>query len=184
MDNRVAVRRCQNYNVEEVLSLISDIYESGGGPDVKGKKVLVKPNILTDSDPDKCICTHPVVVEAMVRYLQSMGAAVFVGDSPAVHLKGFKGEKSGIRKVCEETSATWVDFMKNPIEKKLKNGKIRIASIVNEIDLIISLPKFKNHELVYFHRSNKKTLLVWSPVSVRETACPASGQEWIWCFPG
>ena len=158
MDNRVIVRRCQNYNIEEVLTLIADIYESGGGPDISGKKVLVKPNILTDSNPDKCICTHPVVVEAMVRYLQSKGATVFVGDSPAVHLKGFKGEKSGIRKVCEETSATWVDFMKKPIEKKLKNGKIKIASIVNEVDLIISLPKFKNHELVYFTGAIKNTL--------------------------
>jgi uncharacterized protein (DUF362 family)/Pyruvate/2-oxoacid:ferredoxin oxidoreductase delta subunit len=158
MNNKVAVRKCSEYNVKEVYENVSDIYETCEGPELRGKKVLLKPNILTDSDPEKCICTHPVVLEAVVMYLQSRGASVFVGDSPAVHLRGFRAEKSGISQVCEKSGATWVDFMKKPIEKKLKRGKIRIASIVNEVDLIISLPKFKNHELVYFTGAIKNTL--------------------------
>ena len=48
--------------------------------------------------------------------------------------------------------------MVNPIEKTIRKGKIRIASIVDEVDLIISLPKFKNHELVYFTGAIKNTL--------------------------
>lgn len=158
MNNKIAVRKCKEYEVHEVYNIISEIYEKTGGPDVKGKKVLVKPNILTDSDPSKCISTHPVVVEAMVRYLQAKGGIVLVGDSPAVHNQRFKGEKSGIYKVCEITGAQWVDFMNNPIEKPLKKGKIRIASIIEQVDLIISMPKFKNHELVYFTGAIKNTL--------------------------
>ncbi len=158
MNNKVAVRRCSEYDIQKVLSLISGIYESCEGPFAGNKRVLVKPNILTDSEPDKCICTHPVVVKAMVIYLQSVGATVFVGDSPAVHLRGFRAEKSGIRRVCEETGATWVDFMKSPIEKKIRNRRVRMASIINEVDLIISLPKFKNHELVFFTGAIKNTL--------------------------
>jgi uncharacterized protein (DUF362 family)/Pyruvate/2-oxoacid:ferredoxin oxidoreductase delta subunit len=158
MNNKVAVRKCKNYEVHEIYNCISEIFLKTGGPDVDGKKVLVKPNILTDDDPVKCITTHPVVVEAMIRFLQSKGADVLVGDSPAVHTSKFKGEKSGIRKVCDTTGAKWVDFMTNPVGKKLKKGKIRIASVVNEVDLIISLPKFKNHELVYFTGAIKNTL--------------------------
>ena len=158
MNNKVAVRKCTEYELREIFGLISDIYEKTGGPEVKGKRVLVKPNILTDDSPAKCISTHPVVVEAMVRYLQSKGATVLVGDSPAVHNQRFKPEKSGIRKVCETTGATWVDFMQNPTETKLRTGKIRVAAIVSEVDIIISLPKFKNHELVYFTGAIKNTL--------------------------
>ena len=158
MNKIVAVRKCAEYDYQGVFSNISNIYESCKGPEVKDKKVLLKPNILIDSNPDKCICTHPVVVEALAKYLQSKGATVFIGDSPAVHLRGFKGEKSGIRQVCERTGATWVDFMKRPVEIKLKKGKIKIASIINEVDLIISIPKFKNHELVYFTGAIKNTL--------------------------
>ena len=158
MNNKIAVRKCRDYDLNKVIDLISEIYDKTNGPDVNGKRVLVKPNILTDDNPAKCISTHPVVVEAMVRYLQSKGATVLVGDSPAVHAQRFRGEKAGIWNVCETTGATWVDFTLNPIEKKLKRGKIKIAAIVDQVDLIISLPKFKNHELVYFTGAIKNTL--------------------------
>jgi uncharacterized protein (DUF362 family)/Pyruvate/2-oxoacid:ferredoxin oxidoreductase delta subunit len=158
MNNKVAVRKCPEYELQNVIDIISDIYEKTDGPRVHGKRVLVKPNILTDDNPEKCISTHPVVVEAMIRYLQSKGATVLVGDSPAVHLQRFRGEKSGIAGVCETTGATWVDFTINPVEKKLNKGKIKVASIVDQVDLIISLPKFKNHELVYFTGAIKNTL--------------------------
>jgi uncharacterized protein (DUF362 family)/Pyruvate/2-oxoacid:ferredoxin oxidoreductase delta subunit len=158
MNNRVAVRRCSRYELAEISELISDIYKNAGGPDVNGKKVLVKPNILSDNEPGKCISTHPVVVEAMVRFLQSAGAMVLVGDSPAMHTSRFTPAKSGIRGVCESTGAAWVDFTVSPVEKKLRKGKIRVAAVVDEVDLIISLPKFKNHELVYFTGAIKNTL--------------------------
>jgi ferredoxin len=47
--------------------------------------------------------------------------------------------------------------MVNPVEKSLRKGKIRVAAIVDQVDLIISLPKFKNHELVYFTGAIKNT---------------------------
>ena len=69
MNNKIAVRKCNEYDLDQIFDLISDIYKKTDGPDVSGKKVLVKPNILTDDDPAKCISTHPVVVEAMIRFL-------------------------------------------------------------------------------------------------------------------
>jgi uncharacterized protein (DUF362 family)/Pyruvate/2-oxoacid:ferredoxin oxidoreductase delta subunit len=158
MNEKIAVRKCNKYELDQIYDLIADIYIKTDGPDVSGKKVLVKPNILTDDVPAKCISTHPVIVEAMIRFLQSNGATVLVGDSPAVHTQRFRGEKSGIHDVCQATGAKWVDFMANPIEKTIRKGKIRLASIIDEVDLIISMPKFKNHELVYFTGAIKNTL--------------------------
>jgi uncharacterized protein (DUF362 family)/Pyruvate/2-oxoacid:ferredoxin oxidoreductase delta subunit len=158
MNNNISVRKCKEYALPEVYDLISEIYKKTGGPEFKGKKVLIKPNILTDDDPAKCISTHPVVVEAMIIFLQAGGATVFIGDSPAVHTKTFKAEKSGIFDLCAKTGATWIDFTSNPVEKKLRKGKIKIASVVEEVDLIISMPKFKNHELVFFTGAIKNTL--------------------------
>ena len=121
MNNKISVRKCKEYDLNKIIDLISDIYTKTDGPDVQGKKVLLKPNILSENDPAKCVSTHPVVVEAMIRFLQSKGATVFVGDSPAIHTHRFRGEKCGIRQVCELTGATWVDFMVNPVEKKIRN---------------------------------------------------------------
>jgi len=158
MNNKIAVRKCSEYDLQKIYDHISDIYTRTDGPDVSGKRVLVKPNILTDDDPGKCISTHPVVVEAMIRFLQGKGATVLVGDSPAVHTQKFRGEKAGIYRVCETTRAQWVDFMANPVEKSLRKGKIRLAAVTEKVDLIISLPKFKTHELVYFTGAIKNTL--------------------------
>lgn len=158
MNNTIAVRKCTDYNPEEVSALIREIYKATNGPEVRGKKVLVKPNILSDHEPSKCISTHPVVVEAMVRFLQSEGASVVIGDSPAIHMSKFRPAKSGIADVCEKTGAEWINFTEDPIDKNLKKGKIKIASIVEKVDLIISIPKFKNHELVYFTGAIKNTL--------------------------
>jgi len=47
MNNKIAVRRCNEYDLHEVYDLISEIYKKTDGPDVKGKRVLVKPNIYT-----------------------------------------------------------------------------------------------------------------------------------------
>jgi uncharacterized protein (DUF362 family)/Pyruvate/2-oxoacid:ferredoxin oxidoreductase delta subunit len=159
MNNKVAVRICGEYDLEQVIIFVSDIYKSCEGPDVKGKKVLVKPNILTDADPSKCVTTHPVMMEAVIRFLQSKGAEVFAGDSPSIHLMGFRPVKSGLYQVCEKTGVLWVDFTKNPSDSRMPGGtRIKTASIINEADLIISLPKFKNHELVYFTGAVKNTL--------------------------
>ncbi len=158
MNTIVAGRRCAEYDPDILYNLISDIYRTCKAPEVKNKKVLLKPNILTDSDPSKCVSTHPAVVEAMIRFLQDNDAEVFVGDSPSVHFRGFRAEKSGIFQVCEKTGAIWTDFIRNPSEKPLRKGSIKIASIVNEVDLIISMPKLKNHELVYFTGAIKNTL--------------------------
>ena len=158
MNNKISIRSCKEYELNSVLELLCDIYQRSDGPDVNGKRVLLKPNILSDIDPARCVSTHPIVVEAMIRFMQSMGATVFVGDSPAVHRKGFTADKSGIARVCEITGAVWVDFMADPVEKKINRRKIKIAAIVEQVDLIISLPKFKNHELMYFTGAIKNTL--------------------------
>ena len=158
MNNTISVRSCREYDPEAVLELIAGIYEKTGGPDVMGKKVLLKPNILSDNDPSRCVSTHPVVVEAMIRYLKSRGADVYAGDSPAVHRKGFRPEKSGIAAACEAAGASWVDFLVNPVERKVGKRTIKITGIIDSVDIIISLPKLKNHELMYFTGAIKNTL--------------------------
>lgn len=159
MNKKVALRSCYEYDLNEVYRHISDIFNFCEGPDVKNKKVLVKPNILSDTPAEKCATTHPVVVEAVIRYLHDNGAsAVYVGDSPAIHIGRFRPEKSGIMEVCRKTGAEWVSFLKHPSELKLNRGSIKVTSVIHDVDLIISVPKLKNHELVYFTGAIKNSL--------------------------
>ena len=148
MEPVVAIRSCSGYIPGEVAKHIAWLYEEGSGPDPAGKKVLVKPNILSDDEPGKAMTTHPVVVEAVIRYLQSRGATVFAGDSPTIDNARFTGEKSGIRQVVKKCNATWVRFNEDAITRKAGSSDIKITSQITKVDLIISVSKLKNHELM------------------------------------
>jgi uncharacterized protein (DUF362 family)/Pyruvate/2-oxoacid:ferredoxin oxidoreductase delta subunit len=148
MGSTVAVRRCFEYNAEEVAKQIERLYTEGDGPDPAGKTILLKPNILSDDEPFKATTTHPVVVEAVIRYLQTKGAIVYVGDSPTLDTRNFTGEKSGIRQVVDKCGATWVRFNEAAIFRKVGNAEIKITALITKVDLIISLSKLKNHELM------------------------------------
>jgi uncharacterized protein (DUF362 family)/Pyruvate/2-oxoacid:ferredoxin oxidoreductase delta subunit len=150
MDSTVAVQRCFGYDPDEIFKQIEWLYSAANGPDPMGKKVLLKPNILSDDDPVKAITTHPAVVEAVIKYLQSKGATVFVGDSPTFDTGKFTGEKSGIRQVVRNCGATWVRFNNSAITRRVGTAAIKITAVVTMVDLIISLPKLKNHELMFF----------------------------------
>jgi uncharacterized protein (DUF362 family) len=151
----VAIRQCYKYEADELLKDIEWLYTESEGPDPSGKRILLKPNITTDISPERHATTHPAVVEAVIKYLQSRGATLLVGDSPAIETEKFTGEISGIRQVVEKCGASWVKFNRSTINKKIGESFVKITALTEEADLIISLPKMKNHELFYFSGAMK-----------------------------
>ena len=82
---KTALRACNDYNEQDVSASIKQLFKDVPPPDVKGKTVLLKPNILSPKKPEFAICTHPVVVAACVKAFYELGAKkVLVGESPAV----------------------------------------------------------------------------------------------------
>ena len=149
--SKVAIQRCQTYEYDLVYSSLINIIENTDFPAVENKRVLLKPNILSDSKPELGITTNPVVVEAMVNIVKSKGAReVLVGDSPGLHTPQFHGRNCGIAAVCERTNATWVNFAANPKTHKVnRKTKLNMARVLDEVDVVISIAKFKTHELMY-----------------------------------
>jgi len=158
MNSIVSCYSCQDYDTDRILPLLEVIYSQTQGPVLAGKTVLVKPNILTDDDPAKAVTTHPVFLEAVIRFLQNRRVEkIFVGDSPAIHSTSFKPRKSGIFDVCEKTGAEWVCFGKETVSLSLPSGKTPVTGIVHKVDYIISLPKLKTHELMGYTGAIKNT---------------------------
>ncbi|MDR0364739.1 MAG: DUF362 domain-containing protein [Bacteroidales bacterium] len=149
MNPVVSCRSCSYYDVDQLTPLLESIYAEAQGPDIEGKRILLKPNVLFDEEPQRAITTHPAFLEAVIKFLQSRNAAkIYVGDAPAIHGADFKPRKSGIWGVCEKTGAEWTFFGKNASSFKLKNRSVPIASIIHQVDYIFSLPKLKTHELM------------------------------------
>ena len=158
MNPIVSCHSCPEYDMDRILPLLEKIYAQAQGPEVAGKTILLKPNILFDEDPIKAVTTHPVFLEAVIRFLQSRNVGkIFVGDAPAMHATSFKPLKSGIFQVCEKTGAEWVYFGKETISLSLPSGKTPVTSIVKEVDYIFSLPKLKTHELMAYTGAIKNT---------------------------
>ncbi|MCR5732221.1 MAG: DUF362 domain-containing protein [Sphaerochaetaceae bacterium] len=150
MSTRVAISRCNTYQFDEVKKSISEVISNSDFPIVKNKKVLVKPNILSDSKVETGITTNPVIIEAFIELLKELGANdIYLGDSPGLHTASFDAHNCGLKDVCQRTNTHWVDFTKDPIDHKIGKYLLPMANIINEVDVVISVSKFKTHQLMY-----------------------------------
>lgn len=152
MNSTVAITTCTTYDLDSLYVALSLVCEKANMPNVSGKKVLLKPNILSDAKPEDCITTNPAVIRCMIRLLKNKGALeVFVGDSPGLHSPSFRGENCGIHQVCQQEGAIWVDFSDNPTSKQIVGTKytLPMANIIDKVDLVFSMCKFKTHQLMY-----------------------------------
>ncbi len=155
MNKNISIIKCNNYNFESVFKAVSKaVLESGGFPDIEGKTVLLKPNLLYPVSPEKAVTTHPAVLSAVIRLVkEKKPLRVIVGDSPGIASTEIAGKKSGLKKVAEDLEVEWIEFNK-PTLLENREGKIQKqffpAKIVCESDVIISIPKLKTHEMMYY----------------------------------
>lgn len=149
----VAITRCESYQPDLVDQAIKEACLAAKMPDVKGKTILLKPNILSDSKEELGITTHSQIVRSIIRLLQKEGAKrILVGDSPGLHTASFRPRASGIWTVIQEEGVEWVDFTDHPIIRTIpyaRGKKLPLAQALEEADLLFSLPKLKTHQLMY-----------------------------------
>jgi uncharacterized protein (DUF362 family)/Pyruvate/2-oxoacid:ferredoxin oxidoreductase delta subunit len=156
MTARVAIVRCQRYDPEKVTEAVHQVLAHLGGIEkfVKsGQKVLLKPNMLSARTPDRGVTTHPDVLEAVIREVQSAGGETWIGDSPSGALKGVKRcwENTGFQKVAEKTGSKLINFEAGgTVQKEIQGRRYHLARAVFEADVVINLPKFKTHGFTLF----------------------------------
>ncbi len=120
--------------------------------DVKGKRVLLKPNTGFEGPAKSGLCTHPEVIRGLIRFFKDQGAAeIITGDSSVIGVNSLQALKSaGIYEVCEQEGVKCIDLNDSaPVEMKIKNGyvvdSILFSSIVFNVDLVVSVPVMKTH---------------------------------------
>lgn len=154
MTTDVAIRPCADYEPKAVARAVAEAWEAAGGPDPKGKTVLLKPNLIKGALPEEAATTHPEILRAVIRLCASKGAArIVVGESPGY--QGFEAaaRKSRIMEVIEEEGVEFDDFSRAESVANPKGSLVtsfRIAKAVGEADIVVSLPKLKTHTLLQF----------------------------------
>ena len=154
MSTTVALQRCSEYDFDKILACIKKIFELVPPPDVRGKTVLLKPNILYPKSPDLAVCTHPVVVGAAVKAFVELGAGrVIAGESPAIASSINSAKATGMYDQVVNNGGEWADF-KEPVVVACPDGKIvktlNFAKQFLEADIVVSLAKLKSHQLMAY----------------------------------
>lgn len=147
----VASAQVADYEPGAVRDAVAGLVERLGGMArfVKpGQRVLVKPNLLAPMAPEKAVTTHPAVVDAVLALVIAAGGRPVVGDSPGVGRTETAAAACGLLPVLEKYGAPLADFTTEVVTHHPENtlGKVlTVARAVTEADVLITLPKLKNH---------------------------------------
>ena len=115
-----------------------------------GDKILLKPNVLIGSAPEKCVCTHPAVLKAAGEILMEAGAIVSCGDSPGFGTTAGSLKAAGLKQAADDIGMEIADFSTGtPVSHKdgLLVKHFTIAEAVMNADGLVSLAKMKTHGL-------------------------------------
>lgn len=146
----VAIIRCESYErchaaVQDGLRLLA--------PAVRGKRVLLKPN-LVEYSTKAAINTHPNVIAATADSLFRLGASeVIVGDGPG-HVRDSEMllDECGLRsRLAEVGRIRFVDLNFDAVRSVTPRGgctsfrELWLPETVLSADVVISMPKIKTH---------------------------------------
>ncbi len=154
MDKRVALRPCADYSDAALDAAIREAMDLAPPPDLRGKSVLLKVNMLKGAKPDEAVSTHPDFVRAVIRAFRARGASrIVVGDSPGYQSMESAAETCGILEAIRAEDAEAGSFdaaveAENPDGVLVK--RFRLAREWAEADVVVSLPKLKTHALLQY----------------------------------
>jgi uncharacterized protein (DUF362 family)/Pyruvate/2-oxoacid:ferredoxin oxidoreductase delta subunit len=140
--------------VREAIDLraaVNEAFRFVGLEDMRARQVLVKPNMLRPARPEECVVTDPRLIAETVAFLVTSGADVMVGDNPMPDSR-FQHEND-VADYCGFIQASRHKFRSiGKYSQKVKSPgnllkEFYISREVLDCDLLVSLPKFKSHEL-------------------------------------
>lgn len=148
----VAIVRCPSYD-DNPLPELKKLLPALSLPDLRNKKILLKPNMVEYRD-GKPLTTNPAIVKVAVELLSYLGAKqIVVADGPAEFRDTeFLLQSTGIGPMCAKLKVPFVDLnLDSLVEVENEHGFTPIKTFlmpksVMEADYVISLPKLKTHQ--------------------------------------
>ncbi len=152
--NKVLIKRLEDYNLDKIEAFFkrSYLHKDKVLPKLQGKKILLKPNLLGAFTPDKAVTTHPVILEAIIRILQTIDCKILIGDSPggSVNYQSVIN-KCGIKNLADKYNVEIVNLNHYKVINIMHgNFSLAYSQIYDQVDYIINLAKYKTHSLMQF----------------------------------
>ncbi|MBP7177382.1 MAG: DUF362 domain-containing protein [Thermoclostridium sp.] len=156
----VSLERCDSYNEEAVYAAVEKLIDSLGGWKSfirPGKKVALKPNLLTFKKPEEAATSHPSVVKAVISQIQKAGGIVSIVESPggpySTTILKHVYKTTGMEKIADQTGAILnydlrVTKINTDQSKYIK--QLEVLKPLTDADIVINLPKLKTHTMMTF----------------------------------
>lgn len=146
--SKVLILNCTDY--EAVEDKIARVFEEFPRQ-WSGKKVLVKPNMLSNRSPEQGVTTHPSIVRATTRWLLDAGAQVTVGDNPGTRHRGENERCANGSGIAHASLGCYENISQDAVAIDIKSRftqQVVVSKAVLDADIVVSLPKFKTHTLM------------------------------------
>ena len=149
----VFIAKGQRYDDRLVTTIRDGLAACGFVPDsARGKRVLLKPNLIEPTREAPHMTTHPAMIVAAAEAFRGWGASVTVGEGPG-HVRDTEMAlvESGVAEALEATGLPFADLNYQEVAWTENHGRASKLSglyfprAVVQADLIVSLPKMKTH---------------------------------------
>jgi uncharacterized protein (DUF362 family) len=153
-EESVFIVQARSYQDDLAVKLLSGFRELGVNPaEIKGKRILLKPNLVETSLRAHHINTHPLVVRGAVEAFYHLGAAkVIVAEGPGHNHDTLQVlEESGLAEVLWDDKIPFVDLNQDNTFTRINCGRfsrlqsLTFPAIMQQVDWIVSLAKLKTH---------------------------------------
>jgi uncharacterized protein (DUF362 family) len=143
----VSIQKCKAYSEDLTGKILVGIQSCGLA--VKGKRVLLKPN-LVEFDSSTVINTDAAVIAAALEVFQKLGAAeVRIGEGPGHRRDTYDlAEDAAYRKTIPRFDELFVDLNRDdvsPVRGFAEEAEMYFPHAALGADLIVSLAKMKTH---------------------------------------
>jgi uncharacterized protein (DUF362 family) len=161
----VALGECSSYQVN-LIEQLAILWKLAEMPDVRGLRILVKPNLVDTADQHPST-TAPEMVAALVDFLLELGASqVTVGDGPAFRRDASPiAQATGLAELLRQRGVPFVDLNYDdpqpvPVKEDWINRSevLWLPRLARQADLIVSVPKMKTHHWANVSLSLKNLL--------------------------
>ncbi|MEM9354512.1 MAG: DUF362 domain-containing protein [Planctomycetota bacterium] len=152
----VFVAKNQSYDGPLAQTIEDGLRACGLHPNLlRGRRVLLKPNLVEPTKRIPHMTTHPAVVLATAEVFANWGAKVSVGEAPG-HVRDTRMalEESGLHDALQRSPFRFADL--NYEEAGYRANRARASKLqglyfpasVMEADYVVSMPKMKTHHWV------------------------------------
>jgi uncharacterized protein (DUF362 family) len=145
----VSLIHADTYETEALERSLATLLAPLGGIEAivkPGDRVLLKPNLLTGSRPQKECTTRPELVYCAAKMVQAAGGKPFLGDSPAFGSASGVAKATGYLPWLEKLNVPVVEFRGQRYETaSTEFNHLRLSKEAMQADVVINLPKVKSH---------------------------------------